>query len=411
MRYVWYTLYAFVTTLALYTLFFSDRERPPAPEPPPVVVDEPVVNRADSEVQIALILDTSSSMDGLIEQARTQLWEIVGEMQLDDDDTDRTVAVALYQYGNNRLPKHSGFIEQMSELTTDLDAVSIKLQALRTSGGKEHAPEAIMRAIDELAWDDEEAVDKIIVIAGNESFSQGPISSRKAMAAAQKKGITVIPIFCANGGSTTAGVSTWKNAATLASTELETIDPNKVVAKLETPYDTQIVRKYQELQDCSLTYGSDEYRNQVKTRRSQAAGYVQSKGVALQAERAVVQSRQKVAGDLLDSVEEGSFNISTAAPSALPAELRGKSKAEQKRIVKDRLARKKKLQREIKELNAQRSAYAKRTRAKSKPSVAAGAPAPGRYTAARRKGSQGVVSGYSSESTLGASVRRRVRSK
>lgn len=364
MRYVWYSLYTFVTALALYTLFFQRNQ--PAPPPPPVeevtqqeaVVEEPPkVAKVDSEVQIALLLDTSSSMDGLIEQARTQLWEIVGEMQLDDDDTDRTVSVALYQYGNNRLSKRDGYIQQMSELTTDLDAVSIKLQALRTSGGKEYAPMAIERAVAELAWDDDESVEKIVVIAGNEGFRQGPVSAQAAFGAAQKKGITIIPIFCANGGSSSSGLATWRTAAKLAKIELETIDPDKVVAKLDTPYDAEIVKKYQQLQQCSLTYGSDDYRQEVKAQRAQASSYVQSKGMALQAERAVVQSRQRVRGDLLDGVEGGRVQLGAAAPSALPVELRGKSKTEQERIVKDRLAQKKQLQREIQELNKQRTAY------------------------------------------------------
>lgn len=391
MRYVWYSLYAFVTALALYALFFTKNEPAPVPSPPPPIPVEEVtedpkpVVKVDSDVQIALLLDTSSSMDGLIEQARTQLWEIVGEMQLDDDDSDRTVSVALYQYGNNRLSKRGGYIQQMAELTTDLDAVSIKLQSLRTSGGKEYAPMAIDRAVSELAWDDDDSVEKLIVIAGNEGFRQGPVSARNALAAAQKKGITVIPIFCANGGSSTSGLATWRTAAKLANTDLETIDPDKVVAKLDTPYDAEIVKKYQQLQECSLTYGSDDYRRQVKSQRAQASSYVQSKGVALQAERAVVQSRQRVSGDLLDGYEGGSIEIGAAAPSALPAELRGKSKDEQEKIVKNRLARKKQLQREIQELNLKRTSY---TQSKMKEVKA--------YRAAGK-------------STLGSSVRARVR--
>jgi hypothetical protein len=35
--------------------------------------------RAASRVQIALLLDTSNSMDGLIDQARSQLWRVVNE--------------------------------------------------------------------------------------------------------------------------------------------------------------------------------------------------------------------------------------------------------------------------------------------------------------------------------------------
>jgi hypothetical protein len=37
-------------------------------------------NPTNNSVQLAILLDTSNSMDGLIEQAKTQLWKIVNEM-------------------------------------------------------------------------------------------------------------------------------------------------------------------------------------------------------------------------------------------------------------------------------------------------------------------------------------------
>jgi hypothetical protein len=140
MRYLWYSMYAFVTALAVYSLFFAPSRRQPTP--PPATGKTPATAPSEeAAVQIALLLDTSTSMDGLIEQARTQLWEIVGALQTDDKDQERTVSVALYRYGDR-----SGTIEQVSELTSNLDAVSVKLHTLTTSGGREHHPEAIARA-------------------------------------------------------------------------------------------------------------------------------------------------------------------------------------------------------------------------------------------------------------------------
>ena len=37
-------------------------------------------NPTNNKVQLAILLDTSNSMDGLIEQTKTQLWKIVNEM-------------------------------------------------------------------------------------------------------------------------------------------------------------------------------------------------------------------------------------------------------------------------------------------------------------------------------------------
>ena len=119
MRYLWYSMYGFVTALAVYALFFRPPavvENPPPLTPPPAT--EPVMVTRDDEsidVQIALILDTSSSMDGLVAQARTQLWEMVSDLQIGPDGDERKVAVALYQYGNNRLAKADDWVVDLSD--------------------------------------------------------------------------------------------------------------------------------------------------------------------------------------------------------------------------------------------------------------------------------------------------------
>lgn len=58
-----------------------------------------------NRVQIALLLDTSNSMDGLIGQAKTQLWKVVNSfIDARRDGEAPFVEVALYEYGNNGLP-------------------------------------------------------------------------------------------------------------------------------------------------------------------------------------------------------------------------------------------------------------------------------------------------------------------
>ncbi|NNC69893.1 MAG: hypothetical protein HKN90_03620, partial [Flavobacteriaceae bacterium] len=51
-------------------------------------------------IKVALLLDTSNSMDGLINQAKTQLWEIVNELSYAKcEHEDPNLEIALYEYG------------------------------------------------------------------------------------------------------------------------------------------------------------------------------------------------------------------------------------------------------------------------------------------------------------------------
>ena len=83
-------------------------------------------------VQIAILLDTSNSMDGLIDQARTQLWRIVNEFgRAKRDGRAPQLQVALYEYGKSTLPAEQGYLRMIAPFTTDLDQLSEELFALK----------------------------------------------------------------------------------------------------------------------------------------------------------------------------------------------------------------------------------------------------------------------------------------
>ncbi len=86
------------------------------------VKGEPHFKTKKPLVQIAILLDTSNSMDGLINQARSQLWKIVNEFGHARQDGELPEdQVALFEYGNNDLAAQAGWIRRVSDFTTDLD--------------------------------------------------------------------------------------------------------------------------------------------------------------------------------------------------------------------------------------------------------------------------------------------------
>src|SRR5690606_16450630 len=136
-------------------------------------------------IELALLLDTSNSMDGLIHQAKSQLWKIVNELtSCRKGGHSPDLRVALYEYGNSGLPDDGGWVRQVLPLTDNLDDVSEKLFALKTNGGDEYCGRVIQAATDGLDWSDDDEDLKIIVIAGNEPFTQGNVDYKKACRAA-----------------------------------------------------------------------------------------------------------------------------------------------------------------------------------------------------------------------------------
>src|SRR4051812_3402369 len=118
-------------------------------------------------VQIALLLDTSNSMDGLIGQAKTQLWTVVNEfVKARRDGRPPVIQVALFEYGKQSLSANEGFVRMILPLTDDLDKVSEVLFALKTNGGEEYCGWVIREAANRLEWGRSDDVYKAVFIAG-----------------------------------------------------------------------------------------------------------------------------------------------------------------------------------------------------------------------------------------------------
>lgn len=309
-------------------------------------------------IMLALLLDTSNSMDGLIEQAKSQLWKIVNELAAAkcDDGSRPEIRIALYEYGNDRLSQHEGYIRQVSPLTDDLDLISEKLFALTTNGGSEFCGHVIRTSVRELEWTISNADLKMIFIAGNEPFTQGSVPYQTACTLATEKGIVVNTIYC---GSFDEGMNTsWKNGASLTGGSYMSINHNSKTVYIPTPYDDQIDALNEKLNNTYIYYGATgEYkkRNQA-TQDSNAESY----GKANKVERAVSKSSGAYSNsswDLVDAAKNDDKAIEKAPTETLPQEMRTMSVEQRKHYVQQKSDERIKIQAEIQKLNAQRKVY------------------------------------------------------
>jgi hypothetical protein len=316
-----------------------------------------VVATADTKIQVALLLDTSSSMNGLIEQAKSRLWNIVNTLTtLKYEGKSPEIQISLYEYGNSGLSLESNFIRQITPLTTDLDLISEQLFALRTNGGSEYCGAVIKEASDKLTWDDHQKSMKLVYIAGNEPFDQGNINYKEAIADALKKDIFINTIFC---GDAAEGISTfWKDGADVCKGKYFNIDYNAKVRYIVTPYDDQISQCNVRLNTTYIGYGAKG----VEKKRSQEVqdANAQSISGANYAERSVSKSKEVYKNDswdLVDKAKKDDKAIEKLKPEELPAELKNKSKEEIKTIVAQKAKERETIQKEMAELAKKRQVF------------------------------------------------------
>jgi hypothetical protein len=311
------------------------------------------------KIQVALLLDTSNSMDGLIDQARTQLWKIVSEFTaLRLGGKVPKLEVALYEYGNDGLPAQEGFIRLVVPLTGDLDKVSEALFALKTNGGSEFCGRVIDCATRHLTWSTSHKDIKCIFIAGNEPFTQGDVDYRTACKAAATKGITVNTIFC---GPLDEGVRTnWQDGARLADGQFMSIDQNRQVAAAPAPQDKELAQLGAQLNQTYLAYGDAKKRAEALQRQvAQDANAAKSvAGVA--AARVVVKAStmyRNTDWDLIDALAEGKVKLESLKDVELPEAIRPLAPAARREYVAKVAAERKQIQAKIVKLNEARKVF------------------------------------------------------
>jgi hypothetical protein len=312
---------------------------------------------AEEKIQLAILLDTSNSMDGLIGQAKAQLWKVVNELaRARRHGRHPVLEVALFEYGNDGLPDAEGYLRMVSALTTDLDLISERLFGLTTNGGDEYCGAVIGRAVDKLSWSGSDDVLKVIYIAGNEPFTQGSVSYKASAVKAVKKGIVINTIFC---GPYDEGVATsWKDGAIRGEGRYMSIDQDAAVEDIATPFDADLIRLGEELNGTYVAYGREGEAS--KSRQVAQDANAAAMGAATSVQRSVAKAQEAYTNegwDLADAVQSGAVRVAALKDDELPTEMKKMSIAEREKYVEGLIAHRAELQQRINALNDQRRAY------------------------------------------------------
>jgi hypothetical protein len=345
----------------------------PAKAEQPAKAAEAAAKQARPRIQMAILLDTSNSMDGLINQARTQLWKIVNEFaKASQEGQQPLLEVALFEYGNSGLDGNKGYLRKVVDLTDNLDRISEELFALTTRGGAEYCGWVISEATSQLAWSKSDDDFKCIYIAGNEPFNQGKINPDEACKKAIEAGIIVNTIHC---GNHDVGVQTgWKRGADLADGTYVCIDQDQKVAAIAAPQDKELAELSGELNKTYVYFGNAEQREKRQALQLRQDRLAAGAAPAAAADRAEFKASglYRAENDLVEQVRDGGADkLRELKPDELPEELKGKSVEEQQAYLNELAKKRAELQERIKKLSAERNQYI--AKAQAEQAQAAGA--------------------------------------
>lgn len=152
----------------------------------------------NDDVQVVLALDASGSMDRLFQAVANSLEELLrtlGECRVNGQRASVNVGIVVYGHSSG-----DGAPFELTPFSLELENMRDKVRSINCDGVYENCGEAIDFAVKNYPWNKRRRRQllKVLFIAGNESFDQGAVNYRDALAAAQEQGIIVNTIHCGN---------------------------------------------------------------------------------------------------------------------------------------------------------------------------------------------------------------------
>ena len=210
---------------------------------------------------------------------------------------------------------------------------------------------------------------KVMIVAGNEPFTQGVIDYRPAVIeAANAQGIIVNTIFC---GQRSEGLASgWQDGAQLAGGTFNAIDQQRALVVIAAPQDDELARLGLEINGTYLAYGraGKEGADRQVMQDANSSGVSQGSFAC----RAVCKANANYSNehwDLVDAVERKAVILAAMALADLPEGMRAMTAEQRAAYIAGKLAERRKIQNRIQQLAQERDVFLASKRAADAPTL------------------------------------------
>ena len=316
---------------------------------------------AKPKVEVCFVLDTTSSMTGLIQGAKDKIWSIANEMVSTKPAPEIKFGLIGYR------DRGDEYVTKVYSLSEDIDDIYGKLMAFQAEGGgdtPESVNQALYEAVTKMDWSSSRDVLKIIFLVGDApprmDFTDD-IKYPEVCQMAMKKDLIINTIQCGNLPETTP---VWNEIADKAEGAYAAILQDGGTVAVATPFDAEISSVNSSLAGTVIGYGDEMIQSAVAGKlavnaaapaeaSADRANYLVKTKAAPAASAKVISGAQ----DLVALVEEGQIELDKVAKEKLPEALQSLSPEAQKAAVEKNLAERKRLNAAMEELVKKRSAF------------------------------------------------------
>lgn len=326
----------------------------------PVMQTDPIVVKNQRDIELVFVVDTTGSMGGLIQGAKTKIWSIVNDvMQHQAKNTKVKIGLVAYR------DRGDDYVTKITDLNDNLDTVYTKLMDFKAIGGGDE-PEDVQRALSQsltdIQWSQAAPnVSRIVFLVGDArphtDYKDYP-STAKTAQKAHKQGIIINTIQCGNLQGTD---KFWREIAQYANGEYFAIEQNGGVQTIVTPYDEELVKLGTKMDSHYIPYGMAKTRTiAVEESRKNAAVIMAAAPMEASADRAVnksINSYSYAENDLIQNIENGTLTLAQVKDEELPEDMQKMSVSEREAYVNKMIAERKTIRSEIMALSKKRDQY------------------------------------------------------
>jgi Mg-chelatase subunit ChlD len=321
-----------------------------------------VIPAQSHRIEVVFVLDTTSSMSGLIQAAREKIWSIATTMASAQENPDIKMGLVAFR------DRGDAYITRVFDLSDDLDSMYASLMDFRAQGGgdgPESVNQALYDAIHKVSWSNDSNVYRVVFLVGDAPPHMdygNDVKYPVTLAAAAKKGIVVNAI---QSGQHQFTRPAWQEIASLGHGEYLQVEASGNAVAVSTPFDEKLSRLAAELEDTRLYYGDAETKKAQKTKLDANARLRKELSTEALARRdtfnATASGKANLLGEseLVDAISSGRVELDEIVEENLPASLQAMAPAEQIVVITEQAQRRDQLQQEIKKLSASRSDFIK----------------------------------------------------
>jgi hypothetical protein len=306
------------------------------------------------------VLDTTSSMSGMIEAAKEKIWSIASTMASAQPAPEIKIGLVAFRDRGDR------YVTRVIDLSEDLDSMYATLMDFRAEGGgdgPESVNQALHEAVQTISWSQDPDSYQVIFLVGDappHMDYQDDVKYPATLAAARMKGIVVNTIQC---GDNPATKRQWVQIAQLSQGSHFNVAQGGDAIAISTPYDAELAKLSEALDGTRLYYGTPEEKIEQNRKLAATEKLHNEASVESRARRAAYNTSVAGStnflgkGELVDDIIGGRVDLSEIDADALPESLASLPAPAQQALIAEVAVKRDALQRQIKDLAAERETF------------------------------------------------------